>query len=177
MVNIIEKQVAESGLSELAAGWLKSLALCRHPEGGYYAEVYRADGLIPGATLPDHGGSRPYLTSIYFMLTPGDPSRLHRLKSDEIWYHHCGGSLNIHQIDPQGNHSVFRIGNDLGAGDRLQVVIRAGCWFGAVVDGKEAALVGCAVAPGFDFADFELADRAQLLAQYPQHEKIINRLA
>lgn len=172
-----EKQFAEAGLSSQAAGWVKNLGLQRHPEGGYFAEVYRADGLISGSALPEHGGDRPYLTSIYFMLPPGDLSRFHRLKSDEIWYHHCGGRLCIHQIDPQGWHSVFRLGKDLAAGDSLQVVIKAGCWFGAVVDGDEEALVGCAVAPGFDFADFELAVRAQLLAQYPQHEKIINRMA
>lgn len=167
----------DSGLSQQARDWIRALDLQRHPEGGYFAEVYRAIGVIPGRVLLEHGGDRPYLTSIYFMLPPGDLSRLHRLKSDEIWYHHCGGSLSIHQIDPQGSHSVFRLGNNLAAGDSLQVIIKAGCWFGAVVDGDQEALVGCAVAPGFDFADFELAVRAELLAQYPQHEKIINRLA
>ncbi|HAE37413.1 MAG TPA: hypothetical protein DCG57_02105 [Candidatus Riflebacteria bacterium] len=173
----MNKPFSESGLSQHARDWIESLYLQRHPEGGYFAEVYRAGGMISGEVLPQHGGARTYLTSIYFMLPPGDLSRFHRLKSDEIWYHHCGGSLNIHQIDLQGSHSVFRLGKNLAAGDSLQIVIKAGCWFGAVAAGNEEALVGCAVAPGFDFADFELADRAQLLAQYPQHEKIINRLA
>ncbi|MBU1105823.1 MAG: cupin domain-containing protein [Candidatus Riflebacteria bacterium] len=171
-----QKQFVEKELSQQARDWIKSLRLQRHPEGGYFAEVYRSEGMIRGEVLPEHGGSRPFMTSIYFMLPSGDVSRFHRLKSDEIWYHHAGGCINIHQIDPAGRHSVFALGQDLEAGQRLQIVIKAGCWFGAVVDGAEVGLVGCAVAPGFDFVDFELADRAKLLVQYPQFEEIINRL-
>lgn len=170
-----QKHSGELELSKWACDWIKSLCLQRHPEGGYFAEVYRSEGFIAGEMLPEHGAARPFLTSIYFMLPSGDVSRFHRLKSDEIWYHHAGGSLNIHQIDQSGCHSVFVLGNDLAAGQRLQVVIKAGCWFGADAAGNEAALVGCAVAPGFDFADFELADRQQLLVQYPQFEDLIIR--
>jgi len=165
-----------SVLSQQAREWVRTLGLQRHPEGGYFAEVYRSDGMITGSLLPEHGGARPYLTSIYFMLPPGDRSRFHRLKSDEIWYHHGGGGLVVHQIDPSGLYTLFRLGWDLAVGERLQVVIKAGCWFGATVWGDEEALVGCAVAPGFDFADFELAGPTELLVQYPQHEEIINRL-
>ena len=176
MQNLRQTRPGEPALSQLAKDWINNLGLQRHPEGGYFAEVYRSEGGITGEVLPEHGGSRPFLTSIYFMLAPHDVSRFHRLKSDEIWYHHAGGSLNIHQIDPAGRHSVFALGPALAAGQRLQVVIRAGCWFGAAADDGEAALVGCAVAPGFDFADFELAERAKMLAQYPQFEQIIIRL-
>jgi hypothetical protein len=172
----LNNQEFEPVLSLRAGEWIRTLGLISHPEGGFFSEIYRSDGMINGDVLPAHGGDRPFMTSIYFMLPPGDVSRLHRLKSDEIWYHHAGGCLNIHQIDYAGRHSVFRLGSNLAAGERLQVMIRAGSWFGAVAADSEEALVGCAVAPGFDFTDFELAIPGKLLAQYPQHEEIISRL-
>jgi len=148
----------------------------RHPEGGWYSEVYRSSGIFRGTALPEHNGDRPFMTSIYFMLQSGDVSRLHRLKSDEIWYHHAGGGLTVHQISADGKYHAVQLGQNLAAGERLQVVVQAGTWFGATLNAEEAALVGCAVAPGFDFADFELAKRKALIAQFPQHEAMINRL-
>jgi len=172
---MFDQQVG-TGLSKQAGEWVRNFGLIPHPEGGFFSEVYRAEGVIPAEALPVHGGDRLFMSSIYFMLPPGDVSRFHRLKSDEIWYHHAGGSLSIHQIDHNGRHSVFKLGRNFSSGERLQVVIKAGNWFGAVVENGEEVLVGCAVAPGFDYDDFELASQLHLLEKYPQHESIISRL-
>ncbi|GAB1354058.1 cupin domain-containing protein [Erysipelotrichia bacterium] len=163
-------------VSQQAQNWIDALKMRPHPEGGWFAEVFRAAGTIAATALPEHAGARPFLTSIYFLLVPGRVSRFHRLKSDEIWYHHAGGSLNIHQIDAAGNYSVARLGRNLGGGEQPQAVVLAGVWFGATLNGDEEALVGCAVAPGFDFADFEMPDRNAMLALFPQHAAIIERL-
>ncbi len=172
----MDKYLNSSGFSQQAGDWIRTLDLVRHPEGGFFVESYRSGGVIPGGVLSAHAGPRPFMSSIYFMLPTGDISRFHRLKSDEIWYHHAGGSISIHQIAPDGKHSVFVLGQDLATGQKLQIIIKAGCWFGAIADGGKESLTGCAVAPGFDYADFELGKRAELLAQYPQHEEIISKL-
>ncbi len=162
-------------LSQQAGEWIRSLRLIPHPEGGFFSEVYRSEGFIPGRVLQSHGGDRPFMSSIYFMLPPGEVSRFHRLKSDEIWYHHAGGALSIHQIDFAGRHCVFRLGRNLAAGERPQVTIKAGNWFGAIADSGEEALVGCAVSPGFDYNDFELAKPFELLEAYPGLQELICR--
>ncbi len=163
-------------LTPLAEHWIKTLKMLPHPEGGYYAEVYRSAGLIAGGSLPDHAGSRNYLTSIYFMLTPGDVSRFHRLKSDEIWYYHAGNSLTLYSISGEGVFEARVLGPDLSAGESLQLMVPAGTWFGAVPNGTEAVLVSCAVAPGFGFADFTMAKRQDLKKLCPQHAEIIQDL-
>jgi predicted cupin superfamily sugar epimerase len=172
---MFDQQVG-TGLSKQAGEWVRNFGLIPHPEGGFFSEVYRAEGRIPAGILPVHAGERAFMSSIYFMLPPGDVSRFHRLKSDEIWYHHAGGRLSIHQIDHEGRHGVFKLGRNFAAGERLQVVIKAGNWFGAVADAGEEALVGCAVAPGFDYSDFELAKCHELLEAYPALEKLICQL-
>ncbi len=160
----------------LAEIWKVKLGLRQHPEGGWFAEVYRSSGTISGEALPEHAGARPFMTSIYFMLTAGEVSRLHRLKSDEIWYHHAGGSLVVHQIDATGKYSNTILGQNVAAGENLQVIVPAGVWFGATLNDGDATLVSCAVAPGFDFADFELAERRSLIAVFPQHAALIESL-
>jgi predicted cupin superfamily sugar epimerase len=160
----------------MAEEWKNSLGLIKHPEGGWFAEVYRSEGLIDKALLKGHGDARPFMTSIYFMLAPGEVSRLHRLKSDEIWYHHAGASLVVHQISEAGDYFSVCLGSDCAAGQQFQLIVKAGVWFGATVNGDEPALVGCAVAPGFDFADFELGRRAELLARFPRQQQIIELL-
>ncbi len=156
--------------------WKQKLGLERHPEGGWFAEVYRSNGTIAGETLPDHAGARPFITSIYFMLAAGEVSRFHRLKSDEIWYYHAGGSLTIHQIDKNGKYTHAILGQNVTVGENLQVIVPAGVWFGATLKDGDATLVSCAVAPGFDFADFELAERRSLIAAFPQHAALIESL-
>jgi predicted cupin superfamily sugar epimerase len=117
-------------------------------------------------------------TAIYFMLERGDFSALHQIKSDELWHHHSGSSLLIHIFAPDGNYRVEQLGADLAAGDRFQIMVPVGSWFGAELATGRAtfALVGCTVAPGFNFSDFTLADRARLCVAYPRHAPLVRRL-
>ena len=158
--------------------WIKSLGLERHPEGGYYKETYRSDEVIDLAGLPERfPGPRSISTSIYFLLQGGEVSHLHRIKSDELWHFHAGNSLSIHMIDPEGEHRIKRLGQNIENGEVLQGIVPTGCWFGAEVDDPDAfCLVGCTVAPGFDFEDFEMGDREVLLQLFPEHREIIGRL-
>ena len=161
-----------------AANLIKSLGLVQHPEGGWYRETYRSGEQISGNALPDRfGGLRSVCTAIYFLLEQGDYSALHRIKSDELWFFHEGASLTIHLLAVDGSYSSIRLGADVATGDVFQAMVPAGTWFGAEMNGAgEYALVSCTVAPGFDFADFEMGDRNTLLAQYPDHHPLINRL-
>ena len=158
--------------------WVSLLGLVAHPEGGFYRETYRAAEVIAAEHLPERfGGARACSTAIYFLL-PGDQvSVLHRIKSDEIWHFYAGSSLTLTVIHPDGGLESKRLGADPGRGESFQVLVPAGCWYGAAVDDPSSyALVGGTVAPGFDFADFELADRRVLLEQFPQHRPTILRL-
>jgi predicted cupin superfamily sugar epimerase len=159
-----------------AADIVKALDLQPHPEGGYFRETYRASEAIPIAGLDRrYGGARATSTAIYYLLEAGQRSALHRLKSDEIFHFYTGDPLTIIEIAPDGRFTETLLGADFAAGAVPQHVIPAGTWFGAVPTGR-FSLVGCTVAPGFDFADFELAETAVLLAAFPQHETWIRRL-
>ena len=161
-----------------AAYWIEHLGLERHPEGGYFRETYRSDGRVAADALPERfGGARPFSTAIYFLLEGNDLSALHRIASDEVWHFYAGASLSIHIIHPNGSYSAIELGRNVGKGAALQALVPAGCWFGATVnDSSSYSLVGCTVAPGFDFADLEMADRTQLTQRYPQHKSIVERL-
>jgi hypothetical protein len=159
--------------------WIASLGLVPHPEGGFYRETYRAAETIAADHLPERfGGTRAFSTAIYFLL-PGDQvSLFHRIKSDEIWHFYAGSALTLALIHPEdGGLEECRLGPHPERGERFQVLVPAGCWYGVRVDDPDSyALVGGTVAPGFDFADFELADRRSLLAAFPQHRHAIVRL-
>jgi len=157
-----------------AADLVQQLGLQPHPEGGWFRETYRAGETL--TTLPRRfNGTRSISTAIYFLLEAGQCSRLHRIQSDEVWHFYAGDPLIVVEIDPGGDLRTTRLGGDQGA--VYQHVVPAGAWFGAIpAEGGRFALVGCTVAPGFDFADFELADRAALLAEYPAHQDWIRRL-
>ncbi|RUL88809.1 cupin domain-containing protein [Tautonia sociabilis] len=161
-----------------APSWIARLGLQDHPEGGFFSESYRsADQLDAGILGGRYDGPRPVATSIYFLLTSDSFSSLHRLNSDELWYFHAGSPLTVHVIDPEGAYRPIKVGLNLDDGQRPQAVVPAGSWFGATVDEPGGfSLVGCAVAPGFAFADFELADRDQLTRAFPQHAELIARL-
>ncbi len=161
-----------------AEGWIKHLGLSPHPEGGSYAATYKSDLTIAAAALPpSFHGSRSASTAIYFLLAGTDFSALHRLASDELWHFYAGNSLVVYVIDPQGKLSELHLGDRPEAGEVFQAAVKAGCWFGSrLKDGNGFALVGCTVAPGFEFADFELAKRSELTAAYPQHGKLIAEL-
>ncbi|HEX9079216.1 MAG TPA: cupin domain-containing protein [Desulfuromonadaceae bacterium] len=157
---------------------IRLLNLSRHPEGGWFRETYRSAEKIPANLLPGRfGGERNICTAIYFLLEEGDFSALHRIRSDEIWHFYAGASLTLHLFTPQGTHGAVKLGSDIVAGDTWQAVVPAGCWFGAEISGPGAySLVGCTVAPGFDFADFEMGKREELMTRYPARREIIQSL-
>ena len=168
----------KSAIRPDAAYWIGKLRMTRHIEGGSFCEVYRSPGLIPVAG-PDKSfsGDRSYSTSIYFLLEKGQFSAFHRIASDEIWHFYFGDPLHVYEIDRDGRLQIHRLGPDADRGEVFQAVIRAGHWFAsAPADGSEYSLAGCTVAPGFDFADFALADRNTLINEYPQHADLVTRL-
>lgn len=141
-------------ISTRAKKYITELALLPHPEGGYYREVYRSSQL---SSFVGFTGERSLCTSIYFLLEKGQTSALHRIKSDEIWNYHDGGTLEIIELDESGNEVITKLGKNISAGEKLQYVVVAGRWFGArLASETEFCLVGCQVSPGFDFRDFEL---------------------
>ena len=158
--------------------WIKKLSLEAHPEGGYYRQTYRADLVLTKDALPlEFMGARAASTAIYFLLEGENFSAFHRLRSDEVWHFYVGSTLVVHVIDQHGRYSEILLGSDPEAGEALQAVVKAGCWFASRLrDGKGFALVGCTVAPGFEFEDFEMAKREELVRDYPQHRKVIERL-
>ena len=151
------------------------LGLIAHPERGYYGETYRASARVHS---PAHGGERAASTAIYFLITADQPAtHLHRLKSDEVFHLYDGGPLDILRLHADGSWDVPRLGMNFDAGERPQIVVPAGTWFGTELSaGASHCLVGCTVAPGFDFADFELADGPELAAQYPDAADRIRRM-
>jgi len=154
------------------------LDLKPHPEGGYYRETYRSDVTIPeGALGFPYVGDRAASTAIYYMLVPGSVSKFHRLATDEVFHFLLGDPVTWVLLNPDGKMDERVMGSFPDRGHELQLVIPAGTWFaGSLTDGGLFALMGTTVAPGFDFKDFRLADRADLLAAYPQAEKHIVRL-
>lgn len=152
--------------------------LLPHPEGGLYRETYRAGLILEAYCTPTPiAGPRNASTAIYFLLRAGDFSAFHRIQSDELWHFYAGGTLEIVVILTTGDVEIIRLGNNILEGETFQAVVPAGCWFASrPVAGAAYSFVGCTVAPGFDFADFELADRHLLTQQYPQHNTIIQQL-
>ncbi len=160
-------------MDNTAAYWINKLNMHPHPEGGFYKETIRSNTLIQRTT--DHA-IRSACTSIYYLLENEDNSAFHRIRSDEIWYFHKGKPLNIYVIDADGNLQTFEL-SDLETG-ALSLVVTANLWFAAEVAGHSGfTLVSCAVAPGFDFAEFEIASADELAAQYPNNKDLIRRLA
>jgi predicted cupin superfamily sugar epimerase len=148
---------------------IQKLSLQPHPEGGFYKETYRSND-----TCLD--GSRNLQTAIYFLLTSDNVSHFHRIKSDEIWYFHAGSPLVVHTLTDEG-HTQHLVGNDLLAGQTPQLLVPKDTIFGSSVLEKDSySLVSCSVAPGFDFTDFELFTKADLIKDYPDFEGIIDLL-
>lgn len=155
------------------------LHLQPHPkEGGYFRETYRAsEALAADALSARYGAPRSVSTAIYYLLTPTTFSALHRLQSDEVFHFYLGDPVRMLQLSPDGTGRSIVLGPDLGAGQQVQVVVPRGVWQGSVLEpGGEFALLGCTVAPGFDYADYESSTRQELLAHYPQFADLICRL-
>lgn len=150
---------------------VKKLDLLPHPEGGYYKEMYRSTELIEQNALPERfPAARNFMTSIYFLLEQGSFSAFHRIQSDELWYFHQGADIKIHVILKDGTYKYFQLGPE----KEMQCCVPAESWFASESTGTYS-LVSCAVAPGFDFEDFELADKEKLSFIYPQHTSLIDQ--
>jgi predicted cupin superfamily sugar epimerase len=157
--------------------WIKKLNLQKHPEGGYFNEVYRSDEEIKKGHLPSrYSGARNHSTSIYFLLTSDEFSAFHRIKSDETWHFYSGKAVTLHMIDERGNYLSVKLGSNPEKGDVFQFTIPHGRWFAASVEEPDSyALVGCTVSPGFHFDDFELGKRKNLVKMFPECEEVIKR--
>ena len=166
-----------------AARLVRQLGLQAHPEGGHYRETYRSAGKV---NVP--AGERSASTAIYYLLEGAQYSAWHRIASDELWHFYAGSPLNVYVLDGKGELKTYRLGNSLTDTDCVfQAVVPAGCWFAAELARNKAtetstrdeppfALVGCTVAPGFEFSEFELADTFELAAKNPQHVALLRRL-
>lgn len=161
-----------------ANDYIQHLHLLPHPEGGWYSEGYRSHEHIPQAALPQRfGGERAFSTAIYFLLEQGNFSAFHRIQSDEVWHFYAGDAIEVVEIHPDSSLHTTIVGNKVWQGEVPQYVVAAGVWFASrVQEGGRFALVGCTVAPGFDFADFELASRESLVSEYPEYATIIREL-
>jgi uncharacterized protein len=157
---------------------IQNLQLMPHPEGGYYRETYRSPAEIgPDSLEACYHGARNYSTCIYFLLTSRAFSAFHRIRQDEIWHFYDGSPICLHIISPGGVYSQVTVGRDFTAGQVPQFVIRGGSWFAAqVINSNDYSLVGCTVSPGFDFADFELGNRIELMKKFPAHQAVIVQL-
>ena len=158
--------------------WIKKLDLQSHPEGGFYKETYRSEEYFAEDGLPSRfGGNRNYSTAIYFLLEKGNFSAFHRIRSDEVWHFYAGDGITIFMLRDDGELETIHLGANPEKGEVLQTVVPAEVWFASKVSEPGAyGLVGCTVSPGFDFADFEMADRGELIRQFPQHKDIITAL-
>jgi len=153
-------------------------------EGGYYRETHRSGESLPGR----RSGDRALSTAIYYLLTPGTFSAMHRLASDEAFHFYVGDPVEMLQLHPDGSHTVIVLGSDIGAGQAPQVVVPSGTWQGCRIgrslgpcarrdsQGCGYALMGTTMAPGFDPGDYEHGDRAALIARYPRCAKMIEEL-
>jgi predicted cupin superfamily sugar epimerase len=161
-----------------AKEWVKQLELHPHPEGGFYKETYRSSISIAADALPgEFGGARNVATAIYFLIEKNNFSAFHKIKSDETWHFYDGDALEVIEINSAGHLVKTKIGRNPLNGEVLQYTVPAGHWFASwVLSGGEYSLVGCTVYPGFDFKDFEMAERAVLIGEFPEHKDVIAQL-
>lgn len=163
-------------MNEKARYYIQKLQLEKHPEGGYFREIYRGGEMVL-IDSPGKSRKRNYSTSIYFLLEGKQVSKFHRLQSDELWHFYAGVSVLIYVIDHKGKLFQITLGNKTEDGEVYQAIIKKNNWFAAELSNKKSfALVGCTVSPGFDFLDFEFGEKGKLTSQYPDLSKIIDKL-
>ena len=165
-------------MTKPAQFYINAYNMQSHPEGGYFAETYRSAETIPQNALSSRfKGDRSFSTGIYFLLESHHISALHRIESDEMWHFYAGCPLNVYVIDTQGELNIIRLGNNPEKGEVFQAVVPAGMWFGSKsAEPDSYSLVGCTVAPGFDFEDFEMKSRDELLTMFPQQREVVEML-
>jgi predicted cupin superfamily sugar epimerase len=168
-------------MSDLTAQQVKELlGLQPHPrEGGWYVRTWESAEFVDAWAFGDerYDGARRTSTAIYYLLEPGTFSEMHVLKGDEIFHHYAGGAVEMLQCFADGTSKRVVIGKDLAAGERPQVVVPRGVWQGSRLLKQEGwALLGCVVAPGFEFEDYESAGRDELVARWPQERELIESL-
>jgi predicted cupin superfamily sugar epimerase len=153
--------------------WIDSLNLEAHPEGGFYSRIFTSD-----KTLSTETGKRPTATAIHYLLQKNDFSSWHRIRHDEIWFFHAGMAITVHQISKLGKLTSRTLSHD----HEISFAVKGGTWFcsepsGQITETKlDYGLVSCVVSPGFDFIDFEMANKEELVSLYPEHRDIIYRL-
>ncbi|MCF6270854.1 MAG: cupin domain-containing protein [Melioribacteraceae bacterium] len=157
--------------------WISKLNLNPHPEGGFYREVYRSDEVLLSTSLDErYTGSRSISTSIYFLLKENQFSAFHKIKSDELWHFYDGSAIKLYIISEDGKLEIKKVGINISDNEFPQITIPKNVWFAAEpIDKESYTLVGCTVAPGFDFNDFELGERKDLLQSFPEHKDLIIR--
>ncbi len=146
-------------------------------EGGFFRQTYKSKSEIPARFVsPEKTGVRAFATCIYYLVTPGSFSALHRVASDEIFHFYLGDPVEMVQITPDGSLSSLVIGNEIHSGQVLQAAVPGGSWQGTrLLKGGQWALMGTTVAPGFEFLDFELGTREAMLKRFPQHAALIEK--
>jgi uncharacterized protein len=155
------------------------LQLKPHPEeGGFFRETYRSADRLAAAHLPArYQGDRSASTAIYYLLTPTAISALHRVATDEVFHFYLGDPVRMLQLGPGKMARDIILGPDVAAGQQLQVVVPRGVWQGSLLEsGGRFALFGCTVAPGFEYADYEHGNQAELTAEFPEHAEMIRQL-
>lgn len=153
--------------------YIEKLQLLKHPEGGYYRETYRC---ATEMNVEGIEGKRNISTAIYFLLQDNEVSHFHRIKSDELWFFHDGEPLEILILE-KGKLKISLLGKNIAEGESFHVVVPAGCWFASRIKcGKGFTLVSCTVAPGFDFRDFEMAEKEKLRNEYPEHKDLLEKM-
>jgi predicted cupin superfamily sugar epimerase len=147
-----------------------ALGLTLHPEGGYYRETYRASAMVETPRGPRSAG-----TAIYYLLPRGQFAAWHEVASDEVWHFYDGAPLTLYLLTAQGLETV-RLGRQVARGEQPQVTVPAGV-LQAAVPGGDFSLVGCTVAPGFDFSDWQMPSAQALVARYPEHAHLLRQLS
>ncbi|HBH50169.1 MAG TPA: hypothetical protein DDX98_16100 [Bacteroidales bacterium] len=157
--------------------WIQHLGLKPHPEGGFFHEEYRSSIEIEAKNLPvGYKSAHRLATSIYYLLRSEDISRLHRLRSDELWFFHAGSPVKVIFIDTEGKKHTHLLGNNHEKAEQFSLLIPAGCIFCAEVTHPDSyGLVSCVVAPGFEFEDFEMFEKEDLVQAYPKHADLIEK--
>ena len=155
---------------------IRALNLQPHPmEGGFFRETYRSKEMHDAP--PSFAGPRSFKTAIYYLLTPQTFSAMHRLPGDEMFHFYLGHPVRMLQLWPDGSTRTLFLGSDILSGQQPQILVPGGVWQGCSLEpGGEFALMGTTMAPGFDYADYEVGARENLISRYPKEAEMIRQL-